>query len=307
MNMHFKQIEAEDIEVLTGFFLLRDNWTCDSVFLDTFLWKDMYRIHYRISDLRDKGAEGKAVQWLILEDDHVSTSVPLCSEHDLPIYFKEQEEYFNTYFKMKMEIFLADENAVNALNLDPEKYRVEEEEDLGDYIYDAKCLRELPGNAYRKKRNHLNAFYRDYAGRYEYRELTCEDKADILTCESAWLAGKEELDEHMLLEHQGFVEILDHCKALNIDMGGVYIDGELKAFAIGSYNPRLKMSLVHIEKADPDIRGLYPFINQQFQIHQYPDAEFVNREDDMGLPGLRQAKQSYLPVKMARKFNIYQL
>ena len=53
------------------------------------------------------------------------------------------------------------------------------------------------------------------------------------------------------------------------------------------------MAVIHIEKADPEINGLYQFINQQFLVHEFPDVALVNREDDVGMPGLRKAKMSY--------------
>ena len=84
-------------------------------------------------------------------------------------------------------------------------------------------------------------------------------------------------------------------------MGGIYVDDQLEAFSIGSYNSKEKMAIIHIEKANPEMRGLYQMINQQFLIHEFPDAEIVNREDDMGLPGLRQAKMSYVPMGFAEK------
>ena len=64
--------------------------------------------------------------------------------------------------------------------------------------------------------------------------------------------------------------------------------------------------MISIEKANPTVKGLYQFINQQFLIHEFPDAVLVNREDDVGIPGLRQAKLSYQPVGYARKYQIEQ-
>ena len=61
------------------------------------------------------------------------------------------------------------------------------------------------------------------------------------------------------------------------------------------------------DQAKGEMRGLYQMINQQFLIHEFPEAEIVNREDDMGLPGLRQAKMSYAPMDFARKYRIKQL
>ena len=66
------------------------------------------------------------------------------------------------------------------------------------------------------------------------------------------------------------------------------------------------MAIIHIEKANPDIRRMYPFINQQFLANDFADALLVNREDDMGLPGLRKAKESYYPVEMVKKYTIVQ-
>ena len=60
---------------------------------------------------------------------------------------------------------------------------------------------------------------------------------------------------------------------------------KLEAFSIGSYNEREKMAIIHIEKANPEMRGLYQLINQQFLIHEFPEAVLVNREDDMGNSG----------------------
>ena len=83
------------------------------------------------------------------------------------------------------------------------------------------------------------------------------------------------------------------------------MDDRLEAFSIGSYNAMEKMAIIHIEKANPDIRGLYQYITQQFLIHEFPDAELVNREDDLGLEGLRTAKLSYRPHHMVEKHWAY--
>ena len=91
---------------------------------------------------------------------------------------------------------------------------------------------------------------------------------------------------------------------MKVKIGGVFIDGQLEAFTMGTYNEAKKMAVIHVEKANPEIRGLYAYINQKFLQEEFPDAELVNREDDVGLPGLRKAKESYHPLFMARKFHI---
>ena len=76
-------------------------------------------------------------------------------------------------------------------------------------------------------------------------------------------------------------------------MAGVFIDGRLEAFTIGSYNPVENMAVIHIEKANPEMNGLYQFIKSGFLVHEFPEVEWVNREDDLGIEGLRKAKMSY--------------
>lgn len=89
-----------------------------------------------------------------------------------------------------------------------------------------------------------------------------------------------------------------------VRIGGITIDGKLAAFSIGMLNPRENMAVIGIEKADPDINGLYQMINREFLLHEFPEAELINREDDAGVPGLRRAKMSYKPLMFENRFRI---
>lgn len=300
MNLEFRPVEAEDIEKLTPFFNLRPNKTCDSVFLDSFLWRDFYQVRFAIS-------EGKAIQWLMSMDGETHSAMPMCRQEDLEHYFYEMVDYFNQELKQPFKIYLADEEAVLALNLDSDRFEVTEQEDLKDYLYDGEAMRTLSGKKLHKKKNHLNAFLKEYDGRYEFRKLCCSDRYDVWNFLMKWRENKgADVEEHLDPEVQGIHEILKNCSDLCVRMAGVYIDGELEAFTIGSYNSLENMAIIHIEKANPEIRGLYQFINQQFLIHEFPNVALVNREDDLGLEGLRKAKMSYNPVGFARKYLIKQ-
>jgi len=82
------------------------------------------------------------------------------------------------------------------------------------------------------------------------------------------------------------------------------IDGKIQAFSLGELlNP--EMAVIHIEKANTQYHGCYAMINQQFAEHCWKDVPYINREEDMGIPGLRQAKRSYHPVKMVEKYTGY--
>ncbi|MEG0368767.1 MAG: phosphatidylglycerol lysyltransferase domain-containing protein [Hungatella sp.] len=300
MSLEFRSVEAADIDKLTPFFDLRPNKTCDSVFLDSFLWRTLYHVRFAIS-------EGKAIQWRMSMDGEEHSAMPMCKEEDLEHCFYEMLDYFNQELKLPFKIYLADEEAVLALNLDPEKFEITEQVDLKDYLYDGEAMRTLSGKKLHKKKNHLNAFLKEYEGRYEYRKLGCDDRYDVWNFLVKWRENKgEDADEHLDYEVEGIHEILKNCCSLRVRMGGTYIDGELEAFTIGSFNSLENMVVIHIEKANPKIRGLYQFINQQFLVHEFPDVVLVNREDDMGLEGLRKAKMSYNPIGFAKKYIIRQ-
>lgn len=303
MNLNFKPVEAEDLEELNPFFCKRPNKTCDSVFLDSFIWREYYNVRYAVSD-------NKAILWLMDLDGKTVSAMPICSEEDLEYYFWKLVEYFNTELKAPLYINLADEEAVEQLGLKnmPDKFKITEQVDLKDYLYDGNAMRTLSGKKLHKKKNHLNAFKREYEGRYEYRRLCCSDRGDVWKFLDRWREEKgEEVEEHLDYEVRGIHEILKNCSLLNVRMSGVYIDGHLEAFTIGSYNPLEQMAVIHIEKANPEIRGLYQFINQQFLIEEFPEAVLINREDDLGLEGLRKAKLSYNPIDYARKYQVEQI
>lgn len=303
MNLNFKPVEAEDLEKLNPFFCKRPNKTCDSVFLDSFIWREYYNVRYAVSD-------NKAILWLMDLDGKTGSAMPICGEEDLEYYFWKLVKYFNTELKAPLYINLADEEAVEQLGLKnmPDKFKITEQVDLKDYLYDGNAMRTLSGKKLHKKKNHLNAFKREYEGRYEYRRLCCSDRGDVWKFLDRWREEKgEEVEEHLDYEVRGIHEILKNCSLLNVRMSGVYIDGHLEAFTIGSYNPLEQMAVIHIEKANPEIRGLYQFINQQFLIEEFPEAVLINREDDLGLEGLRKAKLSYNPIDYARKYQVEQI
>lgn len=303
MNLQFKPLQAADVDKISPFYALRPNKTCDSVYLDSFIWRDYYQVKYAVSD-------EKALLFLMEKDGEPFSAMPICKEEDLPHYFQELVDYFNQVLKKPLKILLADEAAINYLKLDPEKFLVKEEEDLKDYLYDAQSLKTLAGKKLHKKKNHLNSFLREYEGRYEFRNLVCSDRDDVLSFLDEWWENKVEAAEFVQqldYEVMGIHDILKNCHLLDVRMAGVYIDGQLKAFTIGTYNPYEKMAVIHIEKADPDIKGLYQFINQQFLIHGFPEElKLVNREDDVGMEGLRKAKMSYYPIDFARKYGVIQ-
>ncbi len=298
MTLAFKPIEARDLITLEAYCGMRPNKTCDSMPLDSFLWRGLYGTQFAISDDR-------AVQWLLRYDGMTSCAMPDCIVEDLPHYFYEMVDYFREELDLPFVMDWADEEAIDALHLQGSpNFAITEQQDYKDYLYSAEALRSLSGKALHKKKNLVNRFMRDYAGRYEYRQLSSADQDEISVFLDEWQAHKEDDDPSLEAEVRGIRDVVRSSDIIPVSMAGVYVDGKLESFTMGSYNAAERMAIISTEKANASIGGLYQFINQQFLINAFPDAVVVNREDDMGDAGLRQAKESYHPLGFARKYRV---
>ena len=147
-----------------------------------------------------------------------------------------------------------------------------------------------------------------YEGRYEFKFLSKKDEPEILAFLEDWKKHKSDTEEHEFIDSEavGIKYILEHEEVFDYKIGAVYVDNKLEAFTIGNYESREDMVYIPVEKANPEIRGLYPYICSQFLIEAFPEAGKENREDDMGLEGLRKSKLSYNPIYMVEKYTIIQ-
>mgnify|MGYP000044896154 FL=1 len=205
-------------------------------------------------------------------------------------------------------MYVVDRAAVDLLQLPEDEYVVVPDRTYADYVYDAEKLRTFSGKKYHKKKNHLNAFKREYEGRYEFKFLSKKDEPEILDFLEDWKKHKSDTEEHEFIDSEavGIKYILEHEEVFDYKIGAVYVDNKLEAFTIGNYESREDMVYIPVEKANPEIRGLYPYICSQFLIEAFPEAGKENREDDMGLEGLRKSKLSYNPIYMVEKYTIIQ-
>ena len=152
-----------------------------------------------------------------------------------------------------------------------------------------------------KKRNHLNAFYKEFEGRWNYQPLCYENTDEIINFLSRW---HQDDDDYMLAyEKLGILRVLENWEALDAKGGIIRIDQRIEAFTIGS-RLSAQMCQTNIEKANESIRGLYQAICKEFLSHEFLDMTYVNREEDMGLETLRQAKEAYHPEYLIMKYRI---
>ena len=116
-----------------------------------------------------------------------------------------------------------------------------------------------------------------------------------------WKEGKDLSSEEFANERRSVALALGNMEALGLIGGAILINGEIKAFCVGE-RIREDIQLIHIEKADADINGLFTMINQQYVLNECKDVKYINREEDMGVEGMRKAKRSYYPEYMVKKY-----
>ena len=174
-----------------------------------------------------------------------------------------------------------------------------------DYLYDTKDLIDLSGRAYHSKKNHLNYFLSNYE--YEYGKMTPDMTEEAMDFIRDFNERKDLKDPHerLLLE---FEERAMRDVFLNLDTVGylsgvIRIGGKIEAISIGG-RIGTKTVIVHVEKANIEYRGLYQAINNEFCKAMAANVKRINREEDMGIPGLRKAKLSYNPVKFVEKYKV---
>jgi len=192
------------------------------------------------------------------------------------------------------------EGYLEGCGLSPEEFTLTEDRDQADYVYPVEDLIRLPGNRYAAKRNHLKRFRAQY--RWEYRRLTAELVPECLRFEEDWCrvrACPRQLG--LEAERVAIWEALEGFGRLGYVGGAILVEGKVAAFSLGE---RLndECAAVHIEKANPEIEGIYQAINQQLLEHELSQFRFINREQDLGDAGLRRAKLSYHPHHLVRKF-----
>ncbi len=195
----------------------------------------------------------------------------------------------------------ADRSLAAELEIRPE-FAVTPARDDFDYVYRSRDLIELAGSRYHAKRNHLARFAESQA--FVYEPLAEQHLPGCLELAEAWCAFKRcEDDLGLMGEWNAVKEILSSFSALRVQGAVILVKGRIKAFTLGEpLNART--AVIHIEKADPEIPGLYTVVNQEFCRRQWPAMTFINREQDLGEPGLRRAKMSYHPDHLEEKYDI---
>ena len=186
----------------------------------------------------------------------------------------------------------------------PGRFALHFDRDSFDYVYHINDLADLAGRKYQKKRNHLNRFKAERPN-YRLEPMTAENLPLVRHLTDRWYESRLAEDPlgDFQLEQAALNRAFTHFQELELE-GLLLWDGqELLAMAMGSFLNETTFD-IHFEKALERSDGTYAAINQGFAAwlrEKYPNLQYLNREDDMGIEGLRKAKLSYCPDHMVEK------
>ncbi|MFI3269588.1 MAG: GNAT family N-acetyltransferase [Rikenellaceae bacterium] len=169
-----------------------------------------------------------------------------------------------------------------------------------DYIYRREALASLSGKRLQPKRNHINQFLKRCAD-YEYRPLTPDQFDECLRLDCRWRAAHGECCEEMTPEREAMMRAFRHFEELGLRGGALYVEGKLAAFTYGS-QINSDTFCVHVEKGEREVLGCYTVINKLFAESLPDNFIYINREEDLGIEGLKRAKLSYYPDHLQQKF-----
>lgn len=287
----FKKISMEDRELIKGYLLNDNNLSCEFSFGNNILWNPEDRLEYQI-------VEDVLLYRMIFEEEIVYCTPDFKGKVCRIIHFIEEDA---ADIGKKYMISCLNEKMMGELKeAFPNRYVFSMNRNQSDYIYLVDNLAELKGKTYHKKKNHVNKFKKNYE--FSYEEIGKENLEECREMKNLWMSKKEVMNESLQVETKAIDMALDHYKEFGFIGGLIRVDGCVKAFTMGEQFSS-DTFVTHFEKAMDDMDGLYAIINQQFAQNALQGKyQYVNREDDMGLEGLRQAKLSYYPEVIYDKY-----
>ena len=265
----FKDIELQDKELITSYTQNSPRRNCDLSFSNLCSWRFLYNTKFAIMDgflLLKFWANDELVYMMPIGNGDLTKVLDALVEDA----HREGEPFcllgICSGMCSELEAFM------------PGKFQFTADRDYADYLYLRTDLATLAGKKFQSKRNHVNKFKRTY--NYEYTPITPDRIQECLDLEAEW------------------------CKANNCDQheGGIlHVDGKIAAFTFGMPINQDTFG-VHVEKADTSIDGAYAMINYEFANHIPEQYVYLNREEDLGIEGLRKAKLSYQPAIILEKY-----
>lgn len=290
-EIKFRRPTIDDVNILRKFFWNSNVNACDYSAANIFLWSEVNNIEIYYDE------EVLYIRYLLNGEFYytfpiTSKSIKKAIEK-IEVYADENE------FELKFAII--EEGMFEILEkIFPGKYSIEYNRDYFDYVYLKDNLMNLSGRKYHGKKNHINKFKKNYE-RWAYEPITTDNIDECTEMVNIWCMenGCSEIKEKYN-EMQVALNALKYFDELNLKGGLVRAGNRVVAVTIGEELNK-DTFVVHFEKAFSNVQGAYPMINQQFVLNELGDYKYVNREEDLGIEGLRKAKESYNPEYYVKK------
>ena len=290
--INFRPICIKDKPLFDQYFQQRRYDNSHANFTTKFIWRDVYELRWTLLD----GCLCFIGNW---HGEHFIL-LPMGRDEDVGSALNKMHVFFQEnswpFIIRDIESSLVD----LVRNIRPGRFKFIKDRANFDYVYSSQDLIELKGRRYSRKKNHVNAFRRLY-GDYTYLPIDGDLINACINYEIAWCENRGVADGSLMLEKQAVIEALQNFIALKLVGAVIFVEGKVAAFTFGE---RLNedTAVIHVEKAKAAYRGLYAVINQEFCANQWRNMKYINRQEDLGIPGLIQAKKSYFPVKMIEKY-----
>lgn len=289
-----RKIKIEDIQTIKKYAQIANYNEYNSNVVTMIMWNHCYEILI----------EEHEHYLLILVDyhHHCAWLMPLCEK-------KYRKEALQKMQEISQERHIPFE--IHAMIKEFKEYCEEEDipfvyhynRDAQDYVYDIHQHKTLIGKKMQKRRNHFNAFLKDFENRYVYVPLTQEHESEVMSFLEEWKAHHNH-EESIAHEIIGIQTLFTYFNELDIQGGCIYIDGKLEAFSMYSQLSEDTIQM-HVEKANRSIRGLYVALLKHTLMHADEKYQYLNREDDLGEPELRKAKMDLKPIQMIERYTAY--
>ncbi len=290
--MEIYKPSLEHIGLLKKYLSYNKYFGCELTAANNILWSEFYDTGFCIvedmlSYCKLKAGKPVAFTFPIGEHDPKNAFDKLCEyfvEKGLPI----------TFYLVHPEMYKLIDSWY------PDRFHIEYGRDEADYLYEYKTLSELKGKKLHGKRNHINRFEENYPA-YTYETIDGTNYMECIELATRWEKDNNpegEADKQYELDI--IKKALNNMEELGLIGGLIRISEGVIAFTLGEpIND--ECFVVHFEKAYADIQGAYPMINREFVRRQLKGYKYINREEDLGIPGLRHAKTSYQPVRLVEK------
>lgn len=289
--MQFFDIDINTKETIKSFFNAQRVEASDMLFGNLYIWHFSRTIRYAITH------DCLVVLTKFPNESYPFIFYPLGSGDRKGAIATMQEYFLDNQMPFSIRSLETNQSAELA-QFFPNAFEITPNRDRFDYIYNVNELIALVGRTLHKKKNHLNRFFNLYPD-FAYERVDSSNAMEVLEAYSTWFELGEKTDG-LKNEMLGIKATLQNFNALDMKGGIIRIDGKIAAFSLGE-QINADSVVIHIEKGNTFYAGIYQAINQQFLKNEWAHLRFVNREEDLGIEGLRKAKMSYKPARFVEK------